>query len=140
MKITKSVLKQIIKEEIQKVMEKSAFYEVPMQEVKELPREVVAKLKGKELNARLIERDILQIDAKEDGYIILLKLKGGSRQPRPTKIKIQDPTDRKWEKDPLRNPYTGAPYSRTIVKVGKFAIDYDNINYGRIERILLGQQ
>ena len=62
MKITKSVLKQIIKEEIQKVMEKSAFYEVPMQEVKELPREVVAKLKGKELNARLIERDILQID------------------------------------------------------------------------------
>ena len=39
MKITKNVLKQIIKEEIQKAMDEAAFYEVPMQEVKELPRE-----------------------------------------------------------------------------------------------------
>jgi hypothetical protein len=126
MKITKNVLKQIIKEEIQKVMEESAFYEVPMQEVKELPKEVVAKLKGKELNARFIETDILQIDAKEYGYIISLKLDTEWRGNK-TKIIIQDPAQ-------------GRGYSTTIVRVGSPVIDYDNQNFGRIERILLGQQ
>ena len=136
MKITKSELQQIIKEEIQKSMEESAFYEVPMQEVKELPREVVAKLKGKELNARFIETDILQIDAKEYGYIIRLKLDTRWRQGRPTEIVIQDPTDPNLKKD----PYTGGAYERTIVKVGSPVVDWSNEKYGKIERILLGQQ
>ena len=126
MKITKNVLKQIIKEEIQKAMDEAAFYEVPMQEVKELPREVVAKLKGKELNARFIETDILQIDAKKYGYIISLKLDTEWRGNK-TKIIIQDPAQ-------------GRGYSSTIVKVGNPVINWDNQNYGRIERMLLGQQ
>lgn len=126
MKITKELLKEMIAEEIQKTMEKSAFYEIPVKEVKELPKEVVAKLKGKELNARFVETGILQIDAKEYGYIISLKLDTEWRGNK-TKIIIQDPAQ-------------GRGYSSTIVKVGNPVINWDNRNYGRIERILLAQQ
>jgi hypothetical protein len=142
MKITKNVLKQIIKEEIQKAMEKSAFYEVPVQEVKELPKEVAAKLHGKELNAKFIETGeeedtgeiedtgILEIDATkdtkgnviEDGYIIALKINKAWRGYK-TKIIIQDPA-----KDKI--------YSSTIVKVGEPLRNWDNQYFGKIETII----
>ena len=151
MKITKNVLKQIIKEEIQKAMEKSAFYEVPVQEVKELPKEVAAKLHGKKFNAKFIatgEEDetgeientgVLEIDATkqilpgnkteviEDGYIISLKINKAWRGYK-TKIIIQDPTN----KDKI--------YSSTIIRVGETLRNWDNQYLGRIERILLAQQ
>ena len=150
MKITKNVLKQIIKEEIQKVMEEFAFYEIPVQEVEELPKEVAAKLHGKTLNAKFIatgEEDetgeientgVLEIDATkailgggqteviEDGYIITLKINRAMRGKK-TKIIIQDPTQDKV-------------YSSTVVKVGEPLRNWDNQYLGRIERILLAQQ